>query len=250
MKKLPRFDKSWKPDFMAPGPKVKIEELNDPLSVVMEEILEATPDDPVVALDPNERKTRYYESPHILGKLYRLVDEKGFYEQLQEQTKDFHKGKQALGEVLAYARRATAGFEFKQYLDIAREIRSMYEEQVEDVAHTFALHQNHPLHEIEVVTGAVLGSVFVKKLRDLTKEMKERFTRDVAYIRERIRYDDEGSDEEGMPRAVACLYVGVKEKGRRMGRHGETHMWSWAYVAAGVCLEEIERFNGGKLPDL
>lgn len=235
---------------MAPGPKVKIEQLNDPLAVVLQEEPEDAPDDPVIALDPEERKTRYYESTNILGKLYRLVDEKGFYEQLQEQTKKYHRGESALKDVLAYARSATAGFEFKQYIDTAREIRSIYEEQVEDVCHKFALHPAHPLHEIEVVTGSVLGSVFAKKLRDLTGDMKERFARDMAYIRERIRYDDEGSDEESLPRAVACLYVGVKEKGRKVGRRGDVSMWSWAYVAASVCLEEIERFNGGILPVL
>ena len=250
MRKVPRFDKSWKPDFMAPGPKVKIEKLDDPLSVVLSDQQEPTPEDPVVALDPNERKTRYYESNKILGKLYRLVDEKGFYEQLQNQTKQFHRGKEALAAVLSYAERATFGFEYKQHLDTAREIRSMYEEQVEDIAHTFAMHQNHPLHEIEVVTGAVLGSVFVRKLRDMTKDMKERFGRDVAFIRERIRYDDDGNDDEGMPRAVACLHVGVKERGRKMGRSGDTYMWSWAYIAAAICLEEIERLNGGRLPGL
>jgi len=233
---------------MAPGPKVKIEQMSDPFSVITYNGPEATPFDPVIALDPEERKTRYYESPNILGKLYRLVDEKGFYEQLQEETRDFHRGREALEEVLAYACRASAGFEFKQYLGMARDIRSIYEEGLEDVCHTYALHQAHPLHEIEVVTGAVLGSVFVRKLREMTKDMKERFARDVAYIRERIRYDELNSDEEGMPRAVACLYVGVKEKGRKVGKHGDVRMWSWPYIAAAVCLEEIERFNGGKLP--
>lgn len=233
---------------MAPGPQVKIERLSDSLAVVMSDALAVTPDDPVTALDPNERKTRYYESKCILGKLYRLVDEKGFYEQLQAQTKHYHQGQSVLEEVLAYAERATAGFEFKQYLGPAREIRSTYEEQVDDICHTYALHHAHPLNEIEVVTGAVLGSVFVRKLRELTSDMKERFGRDVAYVKERIRYDDKGSDDEGMPRAVACLYVGVREQGRKMGRFEGAEMWSWAYVAAGVCLEEIERFNGGKLP--
>jgi hypothetical protein len=99
-----------------------------------------------------------------------------------------------------------------------------------------------------VVTGAVLGSVFVRKLHDLTSDMKERFARDVAYVKERIRYDDNGSDDEGMSRAVACLFVGVREQGRKIGRLEGVEMWSWAYVAAGVCLEEIERSNGGKLP--
>jgi hypothetical protein len=234
---------------MAPGPKVKIERMDDPLSVVMHPAPEATVDDPVVALDPDEKKTRYYESPHILGKLYRLVDEKSFYEQLQNQAKDRHRGQLAMKSVLAYARRATEGFEFRQYLDEAREIRSMYEENVEDMSYIYALHPSHPLHEIEVVTGAVLGSVFSRKLRELISDMKEHFSQDVLYIRELIRADEE-SKGESLPRSVACLYIGVMEKGRKIGKHGEVRMWSFAYVAAAACLDEIERLHGGRLEAL
>jgi hypothetical protein len=221
-----------------------------PLSIITSERPEDTSDDPVVALDPEERKVRYYTSKNVLGKIYRMIDERGFYEQLQAQTKEFHKGQSVLEDVLAYAQHAIEPFEFKGYLAVAREIRTMYEEQVDDISHKFALHSAHPLHEIEVVTGAVLGSLFARRLRDLTSDMKERYARDVAYFRERIRYDDEGNDDESMPRALACLYVGVKEKGRKIGRHGEVRMWSWPYVAAAVCLEEIARFNGGRLPEL
>jgi hypothetical protein len=78
---------------MAPGPKVKIEQMEEPLSAVLYEPEKEPSDDPVVTLDPEERKTCYYESPDILGTLYRLVDEKGSYEQLQEQTKIHHRGR-------------------------------------------------------------------------------------------------------------------------------------------------------------
>jgi acetolactate synthase regulatory subunit len=250
MKSLPKFDKTWKPDFMAPGPKVKIEEMADPLSLVLSEQLEDVTDDPVVAIDPEERKTRYYPSPHILGKIYRLVDEKGFYEQLQDQTKAIHRSQNVLAEILVYAQRAIEPFDFKQYINDAREIRSMYEEQVVDISYKFTLHSAHPLHEMEIITGAVLGSIFVRRLRELTSDMKDRYAREIEYFRERIRYDDQGSDNESMPRALACLYIGVKERGRKVGRHGDVRMWSWPYVAAAVCLEEIARFNGGRLPAL
>lgn len=250
MRSLPRFDKSWKPDFMAPGPSAKIEQMTNPLAVVLHDPPEATPDDPVLALDPEQRKTRYYESPHILGKLYRLIDEKGFYDSLHNATKDHHRGGSTMDQVLAYARRAAQGIHFSQHLAAAREIRGMYEEAIADISTSYALHPAHPLSELEIVTGAVLGSIFNRRLKDLTTDMKERFARDVAYIRERMRYDEHGGEGEGLPRALACLHVAVGEEGRKMGvgRKGEQVVtWSFAYVAAGVCLEEIERFHGGRL---
>lgn len=232
---------------MAPGPKVKIEEI-EPIAIALGESAEEELDDPVIALDSNMRKTRYYESPNALGKLYRMVNEKDFYEGLQDQTKGRHLGRSALRDVLDYAIRASKGFDYHPYISLAREIRDTYETNVEECSYAYALHSAHPLHEIEVVTGAVLGSVFVRRLRDLTSEMRERFGRDISYIKDRIRYDDEENDGDSLPRSVACLHFAVMEKGRKVGRDG--HMWSWAYVAAAICLEEIERFHGGRLQDL
>lgn len=63
----------WRPDFMAPGPHVKIEKLGHG-GVQLAEIL--APTDPTDDLDDDVSNIKYYESPKILGKLYRAIDER------------------------------------------------------------------------------------------------------------------------------------------------------------------------------
>ncbi|KIW00874.1 uncharacterized protein PV09_07630 [Verruconis gallopava] len=254
MKSMPRIDKTWRPDFMAPSPKVKIEKAQDPLAIAFDDAKDpnnqyggerAALEDPVAALDPNERKTRYYKSTRILGKLYRMVDEQGFYKELQSQTAGKHRGESVLLAVLKYAKRATVGIAYEQHLQAAREVREMYEGCVHDVAKQCTVHTAQSLHELEVVTGAVLGSVCDQRLRERAMEMRERVRRDLAYVREQIRGDGEDGNAESVPRSLACLTVALEDGG---GRKRKGTMCSFGYVAAGVCLEEIANWYGGRLP--
>jgi hypothetical protein len=249
MNEVPQFDRSMKPDFMAPGPKVRVEILDGSL-----EFSDGNKDplDPVSALDPEQRPTTYYESNKILGKLYRLVDEKGFYDSLRKQShaadqSDIATSK-AMDQLWDYVLRATKGLQYESYMDLARDIRDTYEANVNDMMHRFSLHPSLPLHEVEVVSGCMLGSVFVRRLKDMVGTMREGFGDDVAYIRNRIRMDEEGSVEEALPRAIACFAVAMRERGLRVGKGGR--LVSFRYVAASICLEELERFHGGLLKRL
>ena len=75
--------------------------------------------------------------------------------------------------------------------------------------------------------------------------MKEQFDRNVKYIVNWIKVGD-GQDEEGaLERSIACLFVGVAETETvRKRRTVKGDMKSWAWIAAGVCLREVERFTG------
>jgi len=245
---MPRIDKSLKPDFMAPSPHVRIDSFNASLKFLGEE--EKNPHDPVASLDPDARKTRYYQSDKVLGQLYRKVDEQSFYETLQEYSRQHIRieGEESstMERLLAYVLKATQALQYSQYIELARDIRHTYECNVEDASYNYTLHSAHPLHEVEVVTGCALGSVFNRRLRDLVTEMREQYSRDVAYARLRIRLDDDEDAAEALPRSIACLYVAVKEPGKK-GDHGVV-LKSFAYVAAAICLEELERFHGGLLP--
>lgn len=72
-------------------------------------------------------------------------------------------------------------------------------------------------------------------------EMNERFERDVAFTVERITHGDDGDRDEALARAIACLAVGMTEPRKVSKRVGELR--SWKYVAAAVCLREIELFK-------
>ena len=121
-------------------------------------------------------------------------------------AKEQHHGASVMDQVLAYALRATKGLEFlefTQYLDAAREIRGMYEEAIADISTSYALHPAHPLPEIEVVTGAVLGSIFNRRLKDLAAEMKDRSAIEISgpkgWDRKSKSIDQKKSREQGSP---------------------------------------------------
>lgn len=53
-------------------------------------------------------------------------------------------------------------------------------------------------------------------------------------------YDDNDRNEEALPRALACLSVGMMESAGGDKKVGE--LQSWKYIAAGVCLREMKRW--------
>ena len=117
-----------------------------------------------------------------------------------------------------------------------------------------------PLSEHEVFAGTILGrqgGAQGKPLRELSKTMRERFEAIVEYMVMRIvKGDDqmqgvndldllyEGSvdrEVEALPRAIACLANAVEEQGMVDRQLGALH--SFKYIAAGVCLRELERYR-------
>lgn len=118
-----------------------------------------------------------------------------------------------------------------------------------------------PLSEAEAFAGEVLGrqaGAQDRQLRELSKTMRERFDTMLQFIEARITKGDEVLHEiedfddlydahyserefEALPRAVACLVVAVDEKGYEDKKLGE--MKSFRYIAAGVCLRELERYR-------
>ena len=71
--------------------------------------------------------------------------------------------------------------------------------------------------------------------------MKDKFERDTRYITEWIR-GGEGDDEDGaLERSIACLRVGMNGPTRRR-KFGTLRSFAW--VAAAVCLKEVEKLVG------
>ena len=233
---------------MAPGPHVTIDTLEASLQFVEQE--EKSPHDPVASLDPDQRKANYYESKNVIGQLYRMIDEKGFYNQLRTDSHANTDGKPSsvMQRLLDYVLVASEGVLYAQYLDLATGIRLDYEATLDSMTYDYSLHPGHPLHEVEVVTGCALGSIFNRRLKDSIHAMREQFGRDIAYTRSAIRTDDDGSIEEALPRSIACLWLAVNKPGLKKTWDSKVvELKSFAYVAAAVCLEELERFHGGHL---
>lgn len=219
---------------MAPSPRVHIEH-KDFATVAFE--ADAEPELDAFLLLDNQRHTTYYESSKVLGKLYRRIDERGFYKPGSVKSK-------IMEDVFAYVVRATQGVQWSAYSGLAHDIRFSYENNLIDVMHSFAQRHTQPLLELEVISGSTFGA-WNKRTRENAHDMRLRFERDVSYARNRIIMDDDGKTDEALPRSIACFAIAVQKPGRKIGKN--RHLHSFRYLAAAVCLEELRKFHGGHL---
>ncbi|KAI9674678.1 MAG: hypothetical protein M1817_001581 [Caeruleum heppii] len=249
MSKCPRYDLN-RPDFMAPSPRMSVEK---GLWALEEQSLQGSAEeeeDLVSALDPDAKSYRYYESKNILGQLYRAIDEKEFLAEIQRQARQLEyveKNEQTMIRRLwAYVLRCTALVQWDHYRTWAREIKEAYETQLLNTIYQFSTSSVHLISELEVFVGTLLGKnggVRTKRLREMSMGMKEQFERDVAFT---INCIAKGSQEEGkgeaLERSLACFAVAIEEPSD-MGGNNKRRLESFRYVAAAVCLGEVERFQ-------
>ncbi|KAL9027908.1 MAG: hypothetical protein Q9196_003644 [Gyalolechia fulgens] len=241
--KLERMPKSSnvRPDFQAPGPRVLIEE-----NIKLEDL--EVPEDDEDEDEPEEtaRAPRYYRSEKVLGKLYRAIDEQDFFSEIQRQSRS-PSNAQSLGladKVWEYVREKAALIQYVHYLDFARDVKEAYEDNMIDTMLENSSHPTHFVSEVEVFAGALIGKdgAQSKRQREYSTTMKEKHDRDVAYTVQCILQGEEqdSSKEEALERSIACLDVAIHEPRirRRFGR-----LVSFTWVAAAVCLKEIEKFT-------
>ena len=80
-------------------------------------------------------------------------------------------------------------------------------------------------------------------MRETTQAMREHLEEVLTFTISRIidgDYDDNDRNEEALPRALACLAVGMTESADRDKKVDE--LQSWKHIAAGVCLREMKRW--------
>ncbi|KAL0260085.1 hypothetical protein SLS55_005830 [Diplodia seriata] len=244
MSQIPRND-MIRPDFMASGPRVIVEKRGAVFQEDEEDDLDE--DDAVGALDPDYKTFRYYESERVLGQLYRSIDEKKIFQEMQRHatgTKSHLGGMNLMDQVWAYVQRETALIQWEEYKPLARNIKETYESNLLDIMSDYSTHPQYPLSELEVFGGNIIGKstgAQNRRTKERTMEMNARFERDVTFTAERITQGDDGDRDEALARAIACLAVGMTEARKVNKRVGELR--SWKYVAAAVCLREIELFK-------
>jgi hypothetical protein len=120
-----------------------------------------------------------------------------------------------------------------------------YEDCFQSIASEYSPQPSRPLSELEVFVGNILGKTGAqsKKQHELSVSMKERFNEDLEYIVNCILKDGNERSEESLARSMACFRVGL-EPGTRSLRSGKEKMVSFGYVAAAVCMKEVERMLG------
>ncbi|KAL8876738.1 MAG: hypothetical protein Q9198_005119 [Flavoplaca austrocitrina] len=239
--KIPKSS-NVRPDFQAPGPRVLIAK-----SITMYGEDGQDGDEDEIDVIDEAPATRYYESPKILGQLYRAIDEHVFFEQIQRQSRSMRTShRSSLAEqVWQYVRRETALMQYEHYLPFARDTRDAYEENMIDTIRGNSSHPMHFISEVEVFAGEILGKYGApnKRQRETSTSMKEKHDRDVAYTVQCILHgqDDNASTAEALERSMACLDVAIHE-GKTWKRFGRLVSFTW--VAAAVCLKEVEKFVG------
>jgi hypothetical protein len=105
---------------------------------------------------------------------------------------------------------------------------------------TYSEHPHRPLSELEAFIGNILGKTGsqTKHQRELSTTMKERFDEDAAFIVNCIVRDGGERSDEALERSMACLAVSLDDKYSYKRRD---QLLSFKYVAAAVCLRELER---------
>ena len=83
MSKLPRYT-PWRPDFEAPGPHVTIESRSGIAFELLPKQDADYADD-----DDDFVKYRYYKSEKVLGQLYRGIDERAIFAEIQQRSREY-----------------------------------------------------------------------------------------------------------------------------------------------------------------
>ena len=128
----------------------------------------------------------------------------------------------------------------------------------------FSPNPQRPLQEVEVCVGNIIGkggAAPTKRVRDDAGTMRDRHDDYVRYVQETIlRGDDAAGDaaDEALERTMACLAVALDggvaaalgaltlagaprpRANRRV--QPKSSLRSWGYIAAILCLRQVERF--------
>ncbi|KAE8452050.1 hypothetical protein EG329_002215 [Mollisiaceae sp. DMI_Dod_QoI] len=243
MKKMPKFI-PVRPDFMAPGPNIKIEKKE---GLLLEQSVVQSQDDNND--DEDFTPYRYYESQKILGKLFRAIDEHEIFSDLHNYRMISSGGQTLLDRVWDHIAQKCRLIYWHRYLTEAQEIRDMYEDCLLNIMKNYSEHPLRPMSELEAFIGNILGAQGTqsKRQRDLSIPMKEAFDRDVSYIVRCIRGSDDDDDErsdEALGRSIACFSVSLGEVTRvTLGGRKNEALVSFRYIAAAVCLREIDKLS-------
>ncbi|KAL6709446.1 hypothetical protein ACN47E_001381 [Coniothyrium glycines] len=247
MSQIPRGKDSLRPDFMAPSPRLILDESTVELAMSDDE--DHHDFDPLSVLNADQPQHHYYRSHKSLGNLYRAINEQTFFADMRKQF-ELHRqssGNSNLMQKLEeYIDRETSSIQWKHHKEFAERMCNTYKNIMLDIMHDMRAHRSEPLTELEVVSGNILGKKEHKEsrfTREANIELRQRFNYDISgIIMSIIKGEDdweELTDDEALPRAIACFKIAIHTSNQvRTGR-----LQSWDYVSAAVCLKELWKYN-------
>ncbi|WEW61966.1 RNA-directed 5'-3' RNA polymerase [Emydomyces testavorans] len=227
------------PDFMAPNPRIRISES---IEVIEDEdyLLDEEDDD-----DDERPQRRYYKSNHILGLLYRNIDEQEFLGGLRSASKLKRDDNTVLQAIWNYVASETEGFQWDHLVEDGRKTKDIYEDYLRATMQQYSKTPwKSSLTEIEVFVGSILGqnSKPTRRDKEASNEMRNSYQELVNFTISMI-LDRESGGTESLERSIACFWVALNEgHTRTQGRHKEK-LLSFPWIAAMVCLEEVDKFQ-------
>ncbi|MCJ1377000.1 hypothetical protein MMC17_000090 [Xylographa soralifera] len=237
IKRLPKNNR-LRPDFMASGPRVEIAE-------TIELAESRTPS------DEDEAETsfyRYYKSKKVLGVLYRAIDEHAFMKELQSSnTEQLNtRSPDIFRSLWSYVQNKTTSFLWKHCTETARDIKEIYEDNLSGLMYQYSpTPWASTITELEVFIGNIVGKTHgqTKRQREASMNMREDYERLVEFIVSQMRNKDAGR-EEALERSIACMALGLEDDGASGPvRRGRSQVMSFRWIAASVCLQEVERLQ-------
>jgi hypothetical protein len=115
-----------RPDFMAPGNALVLNELGETGLEEEEEQEDIDKPDLISILDPDKSRMRYYRSTKALGHLYRNIDEKKFFDRMKgdfEAQRIASGGESLIQKLERYIDRETVGLQWDQHTRFAEDLR-------------------------------------------------------------------------------------------------------------------------------
>lgn len=109
---------------------------------------------------------------------------------------------------------------------------------------TYSEHPLRPLSELEAFIGNIVGKSGAqnKVQHDNSRKLKDQVEENNRYIVNCILKDGGEYSDEALERSLACLAVSLEDTGKRRKKDS---LLSFKYLAASVCLRQVERFVVG-----
>ncbi|KKZ61292.1 hypothetical protein EMCG_04100 [[Emmonsia] crescens] len=276
--RIPKFLR-YRPDFQAPGPRVRIAE-NLSLLEADDDLMQDEDDD-----EDERPATRFYKSENILGKLYRSIDEVEFLQHRQNvmERSSAMAAPSVLSGVWAYVQNETDGFLWNHHVGSALDIRQIYEDNLWEIMSRYSSTPwKSSITEYEVFVGTILGhgQKLNQRQKDASKQMREEYEELVQFVTAMIQGRELGGGES-LERSIACLYIAVEDEkkenthssrstappkrdvsvgryyhdlkqqhqdqsghGYGPDRHGKKpKLLSFPWIAAIVCLKEVDKLQ-------
>ncbi|KAN0073538.1 RNA dependent RNA polymerase domain containing protein [Elaphomyces granulatus] len=237
LRRIPKCPR-YRPDFMAPGPRVEIADSIELLQDEKNYIFEDGDSDDDESGRPGYR---YYKSERILGQLYRAIDENEFLDGLHDFPKSSKWG--LLEKVWEYVKHETDGFIWDHHVKTGQDIRDIYEDEI---CQLMRQSSDRPwkatLTELEVFIGNIIGGSHkpTKRQKEVSKGMRDTYDSLIQSTVSMI-IDRESGGTESLERSIACFWVAHHESQRRSINEMELQSFPW--ITAITCLQEVEKLR-------